>query len=198
MTQSSPTLQGIDRSALERIVEPIVRAHGAEVVDLEYRREREGWVLRVMVERAGSQANNLSTRDAAIGLDLCAEISRDLSPALDVVDIVPNAYHLEVGSPGVERKLRGERDFVRFAGQKAKLRLRDPVDGPRVVVGTLGGVADGRVRVTDGSRTHELPLGSVESARLVFELFANPKGANTTRPGGAAPHLKQTHKHKKH
>jgi ribosome maturation factor RimP len=188
MNQTAPSLQGIDRSALERVVEPIVRAHGAEVVDLEYRREREGWVLRVLVEKAGAQQNKLSTRDAAIGLDLCAEISRDLSTALDVVDIVPNAYHLEVGSPGVERKLRGERDFVRFAGEKAKLRLRDvsrESGDPRVVVGTLDGVADGRVRVADGTRTHELPLSSIESARLVFEF-------------GPAPHPKHKLKHKKH
>jgi ribosome maturation factor RimP len=170
MPSTSPSLHGIDRDALQRAVEPIVRAHGAEVVDVEFKPDRGGWVLRVYVEKAGASANNLSTRDAAVDLHLCAGVSRDLSPALDVLDLVPHAYHLEVSSPGVERPLRGERDFARFSGQKAKLKLREPVSGQRVVVGTLEGVADGRVRVREGGRTHEVPLSSIEGARLVFEF----------------------------
>jgi len=170
MSTSSQSLHGIDREALQRIVEPIVRAHGAEIVDIEFKPERGGWVLRLYVEKAGAAAQRLSTRDAAVDLDLCANVSRDLSPALDVVELVPHAYHLEVSSPGVERPLRAEGDFVRFAGQKAKLKLREPVGGQRVVVGRLEGVADGKVRVVEGSRTHEVPLAVVESARLVFEF----------------------------
>jgi ribosome maturation factor RimP len=165
------SLQGIDRGALERVVEPIVRAHGAEVVDLEYRREQQGWVLRVIVEKAGSQDRALSSRDAAVDLDLCAAVSRDLGHALDVADIVPTAYHLEVGSPGVERKLRGERDFARFTGEKAKIKLREALAGQRAFVGVLAGMtAGGAIRITDSTRTHELPLALVESARLVFEF----------------------------
>jgi ribosome maturation factor RimP len=176
MTSSlSHNLHGIDRDALLRVVEPVVRAHGAEVVDLELKPERGGWVLRVTVEKAGASANNLSTRDAAVNLELCADVSRDLSPALDVADLVPHAYSLEVSSPGVERPLRADRDFVRFKGQKAKLKLREPVGGQRVIVGILQGVVDGRVHVAEGSRTHEVPLGSIDSARLVFEFGSSNK-----------------------
>ena len=170
MSPTSSLLHGIDRDALRRVVEPVVHAHGAEVVDIELKPDRGGWVLRVYVEKAGASANNLSTKDAAVNLELCADVSRDLSPALDVVDLIPHAYSLEVSSPGVERPLRAERDFLRFAGQKAKLKLRDAVDGQRVLVGTLDGVDAGKVRVKEGSRVHEAPLGSIESARLVFEF----------------------------
>jgi ribosome maturation factor RimP len=179
-TSSSPNLHGIDRAALERIVEPIVCANGAELVDVEFKPERGGWVLRLYVEKGGSADRNLSTRDAAVDLDMCARVSRDLSPALDVVDLIPHAYHLEVSSPGVERPLRGERDFVRFAGQKARLKLREPVSGPqagaggqRVLVGTLEGVADANVRIVEGNDRHEVPISNVESARLVFEFGRN-------------------------
>ena len=88
----APLLHGIDRDALLRVVEPVVRAHGAEVVDIELKPDRGGWVLRIYVEKAGASANNLSTRDAAVDLELCADVSRDLSPALDVVDLIPHAY----------------------------------------------------------------------------------------------------------
>jgi ribosome maturation factor RimP len=166
-----------ERTALRQVVEPIVRAHGAELVDMDLRVEQAGWVLRVYVEKAGASALGLSTRDAAVNLELCADVSRDLSPALDVADVIPHAYQLEVSSPGVERPLRNERDYVRFTGQKAKLRLRGPVDGQRVLVGELAGVEGGQVSIVVGSRTHAVPLSSIESARLVFEF--GPRGRDS-------------------
>jgi ribosome maturation factor RimP len=190
----SPTLlQGIERDALDQIVEPIVRAHGAEVVDVEYKPDRGAWVLRVFVEKAGASELNLSTKDAAVTLELCANISRDLSPALDIVDLIPNAYHLEVSSPGIERPLRGERDFSRFAGQKAKLRLRSPANGQRVVVGILQGVVDGKVRVMQGLQSCEVSLASIESSRLVFELTSHPKAVGSPRQSGSRDHKQSKH-----
>jgi ribosome maturation factor RimP len=169
-----------------------VRAHRAEVVDIELKPERGGWVLRVYVEKAGAAECNMSTRDAAVNLELCANVSRDLGPALDVADLLPHAYHLEVSSPGVERPLRGESDFTRFAGHKAKLKLRVPIaadgaahepsdgappgrGGQRVVVGILDGVAEGKLRVREGARTHEIPLSSIDGGRLVFEFGSAAK-----------------------
>jgi ribosome maturation factor RimP len=98
-----------------------------------------------------------------------------LSPALDVADLIAHAYRLEVSSPGVERPLRTEKDFARFAGQKAKLRLREAVDGQRVFVGALDGISEGRVRVDLGTQTREVPLSLIESARLVFEFGSSGK-----------------------
>src|SRR5512138_3387681 len=95
----------VDRERLSAVIEPVVRAHGAELVDLELKNEA-GWILRVFVEKLGASAENLSTKDAAINLELCSSIARDLSPALDVADPIPHRYHLEVSSPGVERPLR--------------------------------------------------------------------------------------------
>jgi len=193
MSASLSIPHGIDRDALLRVVEPVVRAHGAEVVDLELKPDRGGWVLRVLVEKAGAAAHKLSTRDAAVDLELCSEVSRDLSPALDVVDLIPHAYNLEVGSPGVERPLRGAADFARFQGQKAKLKLRESLAGQRVIVGIIeGGGAEGggTIRVSEGGRTHEVPLAAVERARLVFELSAQPKKAH--KPAN------RQHKQRKH
>jgi ribosome maturation factor RimP len=174
----------IDRAALLRALEPVVHAHGAEVVDIEFRPERGGWVLRVFVEKAGAAHQALSTREAAVSLELCANVSRDLSPALDVVDLIPHAYQLEVSSPGVERPLRTERDFARFTGLKARLKRRPDENGSagdRVVVGLLDGVTEGRVRVVDGHRTHEIPLSDIESARLVFEFGSSAVDASASR-----------------
>jgi ribosome maturation factor RimP len=182
LAKRATNLHGIDRSKLEQTVEPIARAHGAEVVDLELKSEHGAWVLRVLVEKLGAAENKLSTKDAAVDLDVCSGISRDLSPALDVADLVPHAYNLEVGSPGVERTLRGEADFVRFAGEKAKIKVTAPVAGQKVLVGVLGPVSGATLTVKDGGRDFQVPLADIESARLVFE-FGKPGGPPKGKPG---------------
>lgn len=166
--KSSPTL--VDRDRLVSIIEPVVRAHGAELVDLELKNEH-GWVLRVYVEKLGASSERMSTKAAAIDLERCSLIARDLSPALDVADPIPARYNLEVGSPGLERPLRKDADFVRFGGEKAKLKLAKGVSGQKVVVGTLGGVDEKRnLTLQDGGRSYVIPLDDVLAARLVFEF----------------------------
>lgn len=163
----------VDRDKLVAAVLPVLVAHGAELVDLELRTEGNGWVLRIFVEKLGSSAGNASTKDAAVDLELCAKVARDLSPALDVADLIQRRYHLEVSSPGVERPLKKLQDFVRFTGKKARLKLSAPVHGEKVLVGTLSTRGD-TVIVQDGVRTHEVPFADVLQARLVFEFGPPP------------------------
>jgi ribosome maturation factor RimP len=183
----------VDRERLSAVIDPVVRAHGAELVDVELKNEA-GWILRVYVEKLGASAEKMSTKQAAIDLDLCSSIARDLSPALDVVDPIPHRYHLEVSSPGIERALKKPADFVRFFGEKAKVKLKTGVGGQKVVVGTLGVVKDGEFELVDGGRTYNIPLDDVASARLVFE-FGPP-----SRPGspGGKKHKKAGRKAGRH
>lgn len=170
MHESPKSTTFVDRERLSAVIDPVVRAHGAELVDIELKNE-SGWILRVLVEKLGASAERMSTKDAAINLELCSNIARDLSPALDVADPIPHRYHLEVSSPGVERTLRKPADFVRFKGEKAKLKLKNAVAGQKVLVGTLGAVSqEGVVDMVDGDRTYNVPLEDVLSARLVFEF----------------------------
>lgn len=178
---------GFDRDRLTAVIEPVVRAHGAELVDIELKNEN-GWVLRVFVERLGALEEKMSTKQAAIDLSVCSEIARDLSPKLDESDPIPHRYNLEVGSPGVERALKKEADYVRFAGEKAKLKLKNAHAGQKVVVGVLGaldnGVVSVQASVQDGGRTYEIPLEDIASARLVFEFGPASKPG---KPGGSGP-----------
>lgn len=170
----STSFDRVDRQRLLAVVEPVARAHGAEVVDLEFKNEN-GWVLRIFVERLGAEAHRLSTKDAAVDLELCSNIARDLSPALDVEDPIPGRYNLEVSSPGVERPLKKEADYVRFQGEKAKLKLRTAVQGQKVLVGTLGPVEGGTLTLLDGGKSYAVALDDVVTARLVFEFGPSPK-----------------------
>jgi ribosome maturation factor RimP len=136
-------------------------------------------VLRIFVEKAGSAEASLPTDKASVSLELCAAVARDLSPALDVANLVNHRYHLEVGTPGVERPLRGPRDYARFAGKKAKLKLKSGIAGQKVVTGILGPVSGSSVMVdlgsNSGSKAHAISFEDIVGAHLVFEFGPAPK-----------------------
>ncbi|HSO38403.1 MAG TPA: ribosome maturation factor RimP [Labilithrix sp.] len=182
----------IDRARLQAVIDPVVSAHGAELCDFELKNEN-GWVLRIYVERLGSLEKKLSTKEAAIDLEICSHIARDLSPALDLADPIPHRYHLEVGSPGVERPLRKPADFARFVGEKAKLKLRTGVAGQKVLVGKLASVEGPTLTLEDGAKSFAIPLDDVVSAHLVFEF------GPAARPGrpGANSHATKSPKKKR-
>lgn len=162
---------GVDLDRVRATVEPILAAHGVVLVDLEWLTERAGWTLRVTIERIGSTAP-----EGGVTLDDCADVSRDLSAALDVEDAIPHRYNLEVSSPGLERKLRTPGDFARFAGRTAKVKLARPApDGQRVLRGPLDEAPEGRVAVVADGKRIEVPFADVAEAHLVFELEPRPK-----------------------
>ena len=178
----SKSLPLLDRDRLLAVIEPVVRAHGAEVWDIEFKNEN-GWVLRVYVERLGASASKLSTKSAAIDLELCSAIARDLSPALDVEDPIAGRYNLEVSSPGIERSLRKVADYDRFAGEKAKLKLRSALHGQKVYVGRLGPIREGSVTLDldDGDKSIAIPFGEIVAAHLVFEFGSAPPSTQSSR-----------------
>lgn len=125
---------------------------GYELVDLE--RSGKGLFLRVFIDKP-----------EGINVDDCAAVSHHLTRWLTVENI---AYdRLEVSSPGLDRVLKKERDFVRFAGQKARIRLRVPVDGQRNFVGVLRDTGAGKVQLEIDGKLLSFELGNLERARLV-------------------------------
>src|ERR1700688_956829 len=128
--------------------------YGLEIFDVQFRREAGGMVVRVQIDRQGPAA----TAEESVSIEDCARVSRDLSAVLDVEDVVPSAYTLEVSSPGLDRPLRGAEDYRRFVRRRAKSVMRQAVDGQTFFKGRLGGVADGEVRIeSDDGREHRVP-----------------------------------------
>jgi len=158
-------LHGLDRDRVLAVVAPVLRAHQVDGVELLWRTDRGVWVLELTVERSGSRIPG-----EGITIELCSEISRDLSAALDVADVMPAHYRLEVGSPGLDRALYSAMDYVRFAGQNAKLKLHAPLSGQHVLTGVLHGLdEEGRVLVETDRGEESIEFAAIESARLVFE-----------------------------
>jgi ribosome maturation factor RimP len=153
---------------IRRHLDDVAQSYGLEVFDLSFRREAPGWVLRVMLDRNAGE----------VGIEDCQRVSRDLSAWLDVEDetlgpALGDSYTLEVSSAGLDRPLRlelGDKDFRRFEGRLAKVVTREPVNGQSAFAGRLAGVEEGHVLMTEGRRTHKVPLDKISRARLDVEF----------------------------
>lgn len=173
----------IDKHAISEIAEPVCRAHGVELVDVQWSTDRGGAVLRVLIDREhpAAAAGELPQGVPASGVSIedCQGVSRDLSTALDVHErAVPTGrYRLEVSSPGLDRPLVKRRDFERFAGSDVKVQTRSPIEGTtdrRKVQGVLRGLDGDVVRIEEGSTTFAIQFDEIVKANVVYKF---------TRPG---------------
>lgn len=145
----------------------IAAAYGLEVFDVSYDREGGTFVLRVVLDKPGPSA----TAEDSVSLEHCAKVSEELSAVLDVDDVVPDAYTLEVSSPGLDRPLRTRDDFQRFAGRLAKIVTAEPIARQTAFAGHLRGVeGDDVLFENEGGRLVRLPLGLIRRARLEVEF----------------------------
>ncbi|HSN97845.1 MAG TPA: ribosome maturation factor RimP [Candidatus Nanopelagicales bacterium] len=179
----SPSL--IDIPRIREMITPALTAYGVDLVDVEWFTDRVGWTLRVTIERPGA----LDLPGGGVTLEDCVEVSRDVSAVLDVTDLIAPAYHLEVSSPGLDRRLKTPAEFKRFIGRTAKIKLSRPApDGQRLLRGQLLEAPEDRVAVRVDGKSIEVPLADVVEARLVFELTPQPKaGKGQRRVAGAKP-----------
>lgn len=145
----------------------IAAAYGLELFDVSYDREGGTFVLRVVLDRPGPSA----TAEDSVSLEHCARVSEELSAVLDVEDVVPDAYTLEVSSPGLDRPLRTRDDFQRFAGRLAKIVTAEPIARQTAFAGHLRGVeGDDVLFENEGGRMVRLPIGLIRRARLEVEF----------------------------
>ena len=152
---------------IRAIAERVAQARGLEVLDIQSRRETTGHVVRVFIDRPGPAA----TPDESVSVEDCAEVNRELSTILDVEDPLPFAYTLEVSSPGLNRPLRSDGDYMRFAGRLAKIVVSQAVDNQKAFEGRLRGVDHDDVLLeAPNGRMHRLPLKLIRRGRLEVEF----------------------------
>jgi ribosome maturation factor RimP len=158
-----------DLKDLWLLTEPYVRDAGFDLIEVTFGREASGWVLRLFIDMpAGPEVSKEGT-PVTVSHEDCARVSRDVSAALDVADSIPHAYQLEVSSPGLDRPLRREGDFARFAGESARVRMTDEgqVEGRRNFSGVIRSAKDGRVEIECDGRSYQLPIEGIAKANLI-------------------------------
>lgn len=147
-------------SKIENLIDPVIRDNDLELVDIEYKSEGRGKVLRVYIDKQGG-----------VNIDDCTNISRELGVMLDVHDIIPGSYSLEVSSPGLTRQLKKHRDFERNIGKKLRLKLKNPVSKQHVLRNAaLVGINDDLLEIEYEGVNYSLGLDEILKANLELDF----------------------------
>jgi ribosome maturation factor RimP len=150
----------VDLEAIRQMAERVAVSEGLALVDVELKGARANQVLRVFIDKPGG----VTHAD-------CQLVSEQMSAMLDVEDLIPGHYVLEISSPGLDRELRRESEYRHFTGRRARLALREPVGAQKVFEGRLAGCEAGRVRLDMGEQgVAEFELSNITKARLIVEL----------------------------
>ena len=145
-------------TTMQGFVEPLLAGMTMELVEIQYRREGYGWVLRFFIDKEGG-----------VTIDDCAMVSREISAYLEVEDLLDHAYTLEVSSPGLERPLKKREDYTRFTGRLARIKLLEPMDdGQRLLIGTLLGLEGDVVTLVVDGREVVVDMKNIARARLTL------------------------------
>ncbi len=146
------------------IIEDIVEHEGIELVDVTYRRESEGWILRVFLDKAGG-----------VTVDDCGYISRQVSDVLDVKAVIPHAYKLEVSSPGLNRPLTKPKDFAKLRGEQVRLATHTPIENRKNFIGKLIDYKDGTICLNIDGQIFFVPHDLVHKANLIYDFEKREK-----------------------
>ena len=153
----------VDR--VRAIADPILYGEGMELVDIEYRRESKGWVLRITLDKEGG-----------VTLDDCSRVSHEVGRNLDVEDLIQTPYTLEVSSPGLTRPLRDEKDFMKYCHHLIKVKTLDPIENRRQFKGRLLGISEKQIEIEIDGGVFQIPLSNVAKANLEYDREVPRKG----------------------
>ena len=149
-----------------QIAEPLVTEYGMEIVDIDYRREGRGNVLRFYLDREGG----------GVTIDELTAMSRRLGDLVEVHDVVPSRYLLEVSSPGINRRLRQPSHFRRYLGERVRVRTVERSAGRREFVGALRAVEEGGVVIAGADGDRFIPFENIAQANYEHDFVAAPMG----------------------
>ncbi|HEY7534703.1 MAG TPA: ribosome maturation factor RimP [Thermodesulfobacteriota bacterium] len=145
--------------SVREILESLFLDEVFELVDIEYRREGQGRVLRIYIDK-----------DGGVTVEDCARISRELGILLDVNDTIPGKYNLEVSSPGLTRVLKKVRDFEKFKGKLVKIKTKADIQEKRIFIGRLLDFVENVASVEMDGHVYFIPYDEIERANLELDF----------------------------
>ena len=147
----------------EKEIGKIVGSEGLELVHIDYHRQGRGYLLRVDIDK-----------DGGVTLDDCQLVSHQISAYLDVDDVVPSEYELQVSSPGLDRKFYRDSDYQKFLGRLVRVKTSKPIRGLHVIVGRLKEYDGRQIVVSDAAvkkdPDYKIPLADIKETRLEVEI----------------------------
>lgn len=144
---------------IRSLIEPLVLENQGSILDITYKREGGSLILRVVVDKEGG-----------ITMGECAELNKKLSDILDKENIIDEEYTIEISSPGLDRKLTKDSDFIWAVGKEVKITTYAPLEGKNVFLGKLMGLGDKTVVISEEGISLDIPREKVASARLNLNI----------------------------
>jgi len=148
----------VTQSVIE-LIEPSLLAKGLELVDVEFKKEGKNWVLRVFIDKEGG-----------VTLEDCQKISSFVGDLVEVEEVIEPAYTMEVSSPGLNRVLKKEKDFIRFSGKKICVQCHAPLNGRKKFTGILKDFKNQSIRLEVDGQLQIISINRVAKANLVIEI----------------------------
>ena len=148
----------VTQSVIE-LIEPGLLAKGLELVDVEFKKEGKNWVLRVFIDKEGG-----------VTLEDCQKISSLVGDLIEVEEVIEPAYTMEVSSPGLNRVLKKEKDFIRFSGKKIGVQCHAPLNGRKKFTGILKDFKNQSIHLEVDGQLQIIPTNRVAKANLVIEI----------------------------
>ena len=145
--------------SVTELIEPGLLADGLELVDVELNKEGKNWILRIYIDREGG-----------VTLSDCQKVSRLAGDLIEVEEVIEPVYTLEVSSPGLNRVLKKEKDFLKYSGKKIYVQCHAPMDGRKKFTGILTGFIDQSIHLEVDGQHYTIPLNLVAKANLVIEI----------------------------
>ena len=139
--------------AIEDLADPVIRAQGLELVDIEYKKEGKNWFLRLFIDKEGG-----------VNVEDCKTVSKMIE------DLIKAHYILEVSSPGLERPLKKEADFLRYRGKMIQVSTYSPIDSRKKFKGVIENYENETLFLKSEDQIVEIPIGNLASARLEIEF----------------------------
>ena len=151
--------KGSVTESIEELVTPITEENRLELVDVEYKKEGKNWFLRIFIDKEGG-----------VTVDDCTRVSREIEDLIDVEEAVPSSYVLEVSSPGLNRPLKKEKDFLRFKGKRAHVTTYTPIHEQKNFKGTIRDFQEDILFLDIDSQSVEIPKNQIAKAKLEIEF----------------------------
>ncbi len=151
------------RGKIRQLIEPVIESEGMEIIDVECLKMKFRWLVRIYIDKEGG-----------VTIDDCSEISKQVGDILDVYDVLPGSYTLEVSSPGLDRPLTRDKDFIKYRGSAVRIKTIEKLDGAKNFHGMLVDYLeeDGRktLIVDVSGKSFHIPRDLVTKAHLVYEF----------------------------
>jgi len=145
--------------ALEKLALDVCERHGVYIYNTEYKKEGSEYFLRLYIDK-----------DGGVTIEDCENVSREISPMLDDLTFIKEAYIFEVSSPGIDRALTRDWHFEKVIGEEIEIKLFAPLDGKKEITGVLTGYSDGVITVLENDKEITIEKSKAASIRLAFKF----------------------------